>query len=317
MTRVPLRRQGMRYGGTVSACAWGKLCHNHVAHGISVNTVIEMLLGTSGYFVVPLNVSYYGQGPARFISEPLPQDPHRTRPRLTVRQLGGVQEALSANGSQLAQHRPAPAILYSSSYFPLEGWGGVGLDEYFTPKLLSRLRGAAACRLGERVSHFASGRISVAMHVRRGDVANVGFVRIRFTPDQFYLRVAAVIRKVLPTAQIHVYSQMERHYSRSSFRVFERNGMFVHLDGDPLSALAHLARADVLVMAKRAFSSAAALFNPNCVLYDPFWFGKLARWGYSNDVRLERSLRDCIAGQLHQPDDPARVAKAYSQMLGR
>lgn len=48
-------------------------------------------------------------------------------------------------------------------------------------------------------------------------------------------------------------------------------------------------------MAKSAFSSAAALFNPNCVVYEPFWFGKLGKWAVLN-ASLPQMLPGCLKG---------------------
>ena len=41
--------RGMHYGGALAGCPAGNLCHRHVLHGINVDSVISLLLGTSGY----------------------------------------------------------------------------------------------------------------------------------------------------------------------------------------------------------------------------------------------------------------------------
>ena len=170
------------------------------------------------------------------------------------------------------------------------------------------------CRRRKLLAHFAPGRLAVALHVRRGDVTPIGMTKKRHTADAHYLQLAATIRKQFPDAQLHLYSQTSSFYPATSFRGFQRAGIEVHLDGDPLTVLAHLAEADVFVMAKSAFSSTAALFNPNCVVYEPFWYGKLVHWAYAST--LDHALQDCLAGRLKQPDDPKRVARAYVEMLG-
>lgn len=309
--------KGMRYGGALASCPSNGLCHHHWSHGVSVDSVIALLLGSSGFSILHANTTYYHEGAVRFSSMLLPQDPHSTRPRQVVRELNEL-EGIRMPSVDLEAGSKAPAILYSSSYFPLEGLGGsLGLDSFFSPYFLSKLRDAAACRLSRRVSYFASGRPVVAMHVRRGDVVPKGTLRIRYTSNDHYFRLADIIRKQLPDAQIHVFSHTENYYphSASTFKVFEQHGMVVHLDGDPLDVLAHLANANIFVMAKSAFSATAAMFNTGCVIYEPFWFGKLVHWANAQALDA-RSLRDCIAGRLYQPDDPARVAKAFSEMLG-
>jgi len=156
-------------------------------------------------------------------------------------------------------------------------------------------------------------------------------------------RLADTIKKQAPSAQFHVYSHTERAYRAASFDIFTQKGFLVHLDDDPLDVLAHLAQADVFVMAKSAFSSVAAFLNHRCgnlavqrslasplslqaphhlrtlrcdtVIYEPFWYGKLLHWAYASTIAT--AFLDCLAGRLNLPDDAKRVAFAHSEMIGR
>ena len=70
---------------------------------------------------------------------------------------------------------------------------------------------------------------------------------------------------------MHAYSSLERATLRegadaSRFDFLASNGYRVHTRGDALSDFAHLAHADVLVVATSSFSHAAALLNRGCIL---------------------------------------------------
>ncbi|KAL1500270.1 hypothetical protein AB1Y20_012937 [Prymnesium parvum] len=303
--------EGMQYGGALAVCHAGGLCHRHVSHNLAVDRFISFVLGVRGFSIVHANASY-GQQAALFSRIELPQDNTFSRQRIVINQLNLTRT------NPLLRQTPAPFVYYSSTYFPLEQLGGnAGLDSFFSADFLSRLRGAASCRLVSRVTHFRTGkgRLVVAMHVRRGDVINFGMTKKRFTPDAYYLRLADTIKKQAPSAQFHVYSHTERAYRAASFDIFTQKGFLVHLDDDPLDVLAHLAQADVFVMAKSAFSSVAAFLNHRCVIYEPFWYGKLLHWAYASTIAT--AFLDCLAGRLNLPDDAKRVAFAHSEMIGR
>ncbi|KAL3929592.1 MAG: hypothetical protein SGPRY_001898, partial [Prymnesium sp.] len=168
-----------------------------------------------------------------------------------------------------------PATLLDLSRF-------VSLDEFFNPPFRAALRASAACSISKvREWHFTDWRPSVALHVRRGDVT-LSRHPMRYTSDEYYYNVAAVIRNHLPNADFHVFSSTRDQFRRGeknhsienanhrdvlhpsrSFDGYRQRGMSVHLDGDPLEAAAHLMTAHVVVIAKSAFSWAPAVFNPH------------------------------------------------------
>ena len=55
-----------------------------------------------------------------------------------------------------------------------------------------------------------------------------------------------------------------RWWNHSSFDPFREKGYRVHLDGEELEDLAHMAKADVLLAAPSGFSLLAGFFNSKC-----------------------------------------------------
>ncbi|CAE7767727.1 unnamed protein product [Symbiodinium sp. CCMP2592] len=117
-----------------------------------------------------------------------------------------------------------------------------------------------------RLRHFQKGgRPKVVMHVRRGDVVGRGN-NLRNFPDVVHFRLVEQIRRDLPQAEVHVFSTTKEAQGPVDFAGYEARGMIVHLDGEEVDDWAHMAQADILVMAPSAFSWVAALLNEKCVL---------------------------------------------------
>lgn len=175
---------------------------------------------------------------------------------------------------------------------------GVDLDRYFTPKFLSDLHRSSPLMSGPLV--FKPNRVSVALHIRRGDVVETD--GRRGTSDAWYYRLVEQLRTLAPEADIHVFSSTEKKIPSSSFDGYRNRSLSVHLDGDVLEAWSNLARADVLVMAKSSFSHVPAFFNDKCVVYQPYWHRPLSQWVGATTSEAEpldaprlQDLRACIA----------------------
>ena len=121
--------RGMLYGGAVTGCRAGTLCHKHVVHDLRVDDAIEFLLGSSGYRVLRYNVSYHSQWLGAFIG-----DRRVLAPRRIV-----SQNELEAVVRTAVEVQPPPTLMYDSTYLPLEKYGGRdGLDEFFSVHFLTR-----------------------------------------------------------------------------------------------------------------------------------------------------------------------------------
>jgi len=148
------------------------------------------------------------------------------------------------------------------------------MSDYFTPRLLNELRKATLLKREPLV--FKKGVTSVAIHVRRGDITADN--ALRGTGDEWYYSIMSQLRKLIPDADIHVFSSLEGKGNSKAFDGYRKKGATVHLDGDILEPWAHFAMADVLVTAKSSFSHVPAFLNSNCVVYQPYWHRPLDGW---------------------------------------
>ena len=198
---------------------------------------------------------------------------------------------------------------------------GVTLDAYFTDNFLAIMHNLTKCsvkrELAERSLFHKHGakKLRVVAHVRRGDVHAVA--DDRWTPDAFFLGILKEIRDIYPHAELHVFSST---YASSGdgmdWKEYWDSGIHVHVTEEfnttnteqTITAMAHFMAADVFMMSKSTFSSVPALYNPNCVLYTPFYHGHLKNWiVLPEDFNLEaakvilRSQLVACVGELRHP----------------
>lgn len=181
-------------------------------------------------------------------------------------------------------------------------------NEYFSGELLKALRGPMEAR---PLQFFKPGRPGVAFHVRRGDLPKDGHFSTRALPETYFFHLADLIRKYLPTADIHVWSNVDpypitatRHWNSSDFDSFRARDMTCHLDADNLTdgndlvvPWLHMARARVFVASPSSFSSVPAYLNPNCVIYPGMIDRPFKGWmlGLNPERQTyEKELHECI-----------------------
>lgn len=121
-------------------------------------------------------------------------------------------------------------------------------------------------------------RLSVAVHIRRGDVGTNPALHIRHTSNEnVFATVQSVVAALIASRapyQLHIISEGDQ----SSFgRLAELEAKW-HLECTPIEAIDRLIRADILVMSKSSFSYAAALLSAGIVIYEPFWHSPLTNW---------------------------------------
>lgn len=155
----------------------------------------------------------------------------------------------------------------------------VRLDYMMSGAFLSRLRRASAAAVDAQQLLFEKGVPSVAIHMRRGDVTPAD--RIRYTPNEYYIDIVRQIRSAVSTpVQVHVFSSLEGQHAEDEFKPLREQQMHVHLEQtvQAKQSWAHFAKANILIMAKSAFSSVPALLREKCVIYEPYHMGKLSNW---------------------------------------
>ena len=185
-------------------------------------------------------------------------------------------------------------------------------DSVMTPDFLSRLRAQSGI-WSVPAKHFKpETRYNVAVHLRRGDITPNStryppeIWQARWAADSEYLSVVEQVEAVLPSADIHFFSVLEKPWTESDFDIFSSKAKHsVHLGGDDVSDWAHMAKADVLIMGPSSFSLVAALFNPKCVLnFKHFGKSKLSDWiehdrgSFSMEALVQ--LQECVGKRVLQ-----------------
>jgi hypothetical protein len=188
---------------------------------------------------------------------------------------------------------------------------GLTLDDYFNPQFLAVMRNLTICsikrELFQRSLYYKHGakKLRVVAHIRRGDVH--ADAESRWTPDVYFVGVLKAIRDLYPHAELHVFSsKIDPLHNDTVWKPYWDSGIHVHVTDEYLptnteqtiTALAHLMSADVFMMSKSSFSALPALYNPNCVLYTPFYHGHMKKWiVLPSDFNLE-TTKEILKTQL-------------------
>lgn len=115
---------------------------------------------------------------------------------------------------------------------------------------------------------------TIYVHVRRGDVTLDGPNSFRHTSDENVRRNIEIVRKQdIEGSEVFVVTENPSLEFRAKF-----NDCTIVSEEDPVKVLLLLARADVLVMSKSAFSYVAALASRGQIFYEPYWIRPLPNW---------------------------------------
>jgi len=147
----------------------------------------------------------------------------------------------------------------------------------------------------------SSAEITVAVHVRRGDVNENQNAR-RYTPNQFIANQIGQISAALAGLphRIHLFSEGSPHEFASLHQK-----VVLHLDGNVFADLHQMISSDVLVMAKSSLSYVAAILSPAVKIYTPFRHPPQTEWLVCNSDglvpprRLREALSRAMKGRIH------------------
>lgn len=121
--------------------------------------------------------------------------------------------------------------------------------------------------------------LSVAFHVRRGDIVGLKDSRVeatyqRFLPESYYMQVAELLERELCQRpyQIHVYSDGRREDFQEMNKI---TAAIWHLDESAQETFGKLASADLLIMGRSGFSFLAGLINPGIKIAGVPWWHKI------------------------------------------
>ena len=146
------------------------------------------------------------------------------------------------------------------------------------------------------------GEISLAIHMRRGDVsAGDRKVAKNFTPNATFVttltRLKALVGSKAPALRIEIFSQGDP----VMFADLAALGAHLRLDEPALDTHRALVEADILVMSKGAYSYTAAVLHDGLTLYDPQKYRPLQGWvarapdGTFDEALVARRLAELIA----------------------
>mmetsp|Transcript_30985 Transcript_30985/g.39884 ORF Transcript_30985/g.39884 Transcript_30985/m.39884 type:complete len:478 (+) Transcript_30985:101-1534(+) len=151
--------------------------------------------------------------------------------------------------------------------------------------------------------------INIAGHFRRGDTVATGSNNknwfLRYTDEDYYLNIfdainLAVIKHWdgLVKVDMHHFTSCtwDCNMTHSLIEKFKNHSVTLHVDDekeddatyDILVAWAHFIKADIFITSRSSFSHSVAIFNPNCVVYQPMWHGELEGWIVINETIVNR-----------------------------
>jgi hypothetical protein len=167
-------------------------------------------------------------------------------------------------------------------------------------------------------SHRAARGLTVAIHLRRGDVSPQRN-RHLYVPDAMMLRQIARVRRALapfggPLA-FNLYSEGDA----ADFRAFAEVGCALHIGGDPFETLHNMVTADVLVGTPSNFSYIAGLLSRGIMLDARPHKVPLQDWVRRNgkrDIPI-RQLRRAMAQRLSWPERCAYRLRLWWRRLTR
>jgi len=146
-------------------------------------------------------------------------------------------------------------------------------SEYYTPEVIKRIRDF----------YFSSWKPTIegndiAVHVRRGDVPSADAQR--YTTNEEYKVILAMLRKEYPTQKITLHSEG----NLADFSDLLGENISCKLNEDIRQTFHSFVTAKVFVMAKSSLSYSAALLNQGTIYYQSHWHKPLDGWKLLNPI---------------------------------
>ena len=140
---------------------------------------------------------------------------------------------------------------------------------------LSQLR-KSTLLLRHATPYFRRKGMNVVIHIRRGDeVPPNPSARMvnneHYASDTLYLDFLRMFRQRVQNVDVHIISTTEDGFPSQNFDVYRNLGVQVHLDGDIIDDWAHMAQADLLLIAPSTYSWVAGLLNETVLNFEMFF----------------------------------------------
>jgi len=172
-----------------------------------------------------------------------------------------------------------------------------------TLPFLSELRKSTSL-LRHATPYFTGKGMKVVIHIRRGDRLPKGSPNIarkvngqHYASDALYLNFLRRFLQRTRNAELHVISTTEGGFASENFDIYRNLGIQVHLDGDIIDDWAHMAQADLLLIAPSTYSWVAGLLNEKCVaIYNLFQYPIVLDWiELSADLHEFKDIESCLS----------------------
>jgi hypothetical protein len=194
------------------------------------------------------------------------------------------------------------------------------LDSIFQPPFLNAIRESSMAAIAAYPLRFqkteSKANISskkgvkkptptVALHIRRGAFTRGTHHTKKYLLDAYYYSIIEIIRDRYPAAEVHGFPMLGKRerdravgnsFNVTDFAGYVKRNVTLHFDLTTEHTWAHMIQADFFVMAHSVYSSLPALLNQNCVVYDHFWIGKLAR--YATIHTLKDKFSECYKPRM-------------------
>lgn len=142
-------------------------------------------------------------------------------------------------------------------------------------------------------------KIAIALHIRRGDVSQVGYPT-RYTDNKSIAKVLARVQSILLDFKREISINIFSEGSIDHFQELNGPNVNFYLDHCLFKTFHELVCADILIMAKSSFSYTAALLSTGIKIYDPFWHKPQKDWIIKSELAQldERDVKDKVYNKL-------------------
>lgn len=206
-----------------------------------------------------------------YLHTPFTQIQHAERP---LEEWATAWEALFnlGAGEALCGVQRRGAVNFSYNFTDLDlcfGWRcrGDELADRFKAKIPEFKRKYYLNRVYPNIGPRTTGEVTVAVHVRRGDVsaADPGY----FTSNETILRTVTAVRAILDARKVNFRIRLYSQGKSADFEDLSQAAVELFLDADALWTMQELIEADILIMAKGCFSFCAALISDGIKIFEP------------------------------------------------
>ncbi|WP_299697871.1 hypothetical protein [Hydrocarboniphaga sp.] len=150
-----------------------------------------------------------------------------------------------------------------------------------------------------------AGIVDIAVHIRRGDLVTRN-IEYRIVTDAEVLAMLSTVKQVLDAAGRRYRVSLYSEGKEADFAEELKRGAGLYLDHDAQWTFLQLARSDVLICTKSAFSHVAGLVGNAWVICPEFWHTLPSRWLSYAAISADQGGLERIAqaGQGYEVGEP-------------